>query len=149
MRVSMFFAVIAAFVFAVTGVSVAGEKAAETKPAAAKPAATSDKAAAKPSKKGITVEEAYANKAKLNKTTVTVTGKVAKISRGIMGKTWVHVQDGTGKPGTNDLTATTDGAENVNTGDTVTVTGTLAADKDFGGGYFYAVIIEDAKVTKK
>jgi hypothetical protein len=33
-------------------------------------------------------------------------------------------------------------------GDTVTVTGTFAKDRDFGAGYLYKAIIEDATVQK-
>ena len=62
-----------------------------------------------------------------------------------MGKNWIHLQDGTGDEGTNDLTVTTDVMAKV--GDTVTVSGKLTLDKDFGAGYFYDVVMEDAKVT--
>ena len=33
-------------------------------------------------------------------------------------------------------------------GERPTVTGTLRLDKDFGGGYRYAVLVEDAKLTR-
>jgi hypothetical protein len=62
-----------------------------------------------------------------------------------MGKNWIHLQDGTGDNGSNDLTVTTDST--VNVGDTVLVSGVLNTDKDFGYGYQYAVIVEDAKIT--
>jgi len=77
---------------------------------------------------------------------VVVRGKVVKFLGGIMGKNWMHLQDGTGsaEKGDNDITVTTD--EKVSVGDVVTVKGTLAADKDFGAGYRYEVIIENAKV---
>jgi hypothetical protein len=64
-----------------------------------------------------------------------------------MGKNWIHLQDGSGKPGSNDLTVTTSGA--AKTGDTVVVAGKLSVDKDFGYGYKYDVIVEDAQVTKE
>ena len=54
-----------------------------------------------------------------------------------MGTNWIHLQDGTGGEGTNDLTVTTDAT--VAVGDTVLVKGLLAADKDFGYGYKYAL----------
>jgi hypothetical protein len=73
---------------------------------------------------------------------------VVKINTGIMGKNWVHIQDGTGDPkeGAHNLVATSQDEPAV--GDVVTVTGTLARDRDFGGGYRYTAIIEDAKITK-
>ena len=47
--------------------------------------------------------------------------------------------------GTHDLTVTTSSTAKV--GDTVLVNGPLTLDKDFGYGYQYNVIIEDASVT--
>ena len=62
-----------------------------------------------------------------------------------MGKNWIHIQDGTGAKGTNDLTITTKNI--VKLGDIILVEGTLELDKDFGSGYKYDIIIEDAKIT--
>jgi hypothetical protein len=77
---------------------------------------------------------------------VTVRGKVVKANSGIMGKNWIHVRDGSGSDGTNDLTVTTTTAQ-PNVGDTVLVTGPVSLNKDFGMGYQYDVIVEDAQVT--
>jgi hypothetical protein len=63
-----------------------------------------------------------------------------------MGKNWLHVRDGSGAEGTNDLTVTTTGTM-PNVGDTVLVRGTVSLDKDFGMGYAYPILIEDASVT--
>lgn len=96
-----------------------------------------------------TVGEVWAQKAGLKGKTVTVRGKVVKYSPGVMGKNWLHIQDGSGDAGagTHDLTVTSqDGAAK---GDIVTITGVLRTDKDFGSGYTYPVIVEDAKVAKK
>jgi hypothetical protein len=96
-----------------------------------------------------TVEGAFKNSAKLNKKKVEIRGQVVKVSANIMGKNWIHIQDGTGseKKKTHNLvcTSSTDSAD---VGDVVTISGTLIKDRDFGGGYKYAVIIEDAKVSK-
>ena len=94
---------------------------------------------------GKTVAEIYADKSNLSGKNVTVRGKVVKFTPEIMGKNWIHLQDGTGDQGTHDLTLTTNGTAKV--GDTVLVSGVVAVDKDFGAGYQYAVIIEDAKIT--
>ncbi|BCG48320.1 hypothetical protein GEOBRER4_n3207 [Citrifermentans bremense] len=93
------------------------------------------------------VSDVFKNKAQLNKQSVTVKGKIVKISAGIMGKTWIHLQDGSGSAAAkdNDLTVTTT-QDAPSTGKTVTVTGTVAKDKDFGSGYFYPVIIENATI---
>jgi len=95
-----------------------------------------------------TVEGAFVNSAKLDKQKVVIRGKVVKVSNGIMGKNWVHLQDGTGSAakGTHDLVCTT--KDKVAVGDVVTVSGTLAKDRDFGSGYRYSTIIEDASFKK-
>ena len=95
---------------------------------------------------GKTVAEIYGEKANLAGQPVTLRGKVVKTNAGIMGKNWVHVRDGSGADGTNDLTVTTAG--NVpNVGDLVVVTGTVAIDKDFGMGYQYPVLVEEATIV--
>jgi len=94
---------------------------------------------------GKTVEELYAGKADLAGQEIVVRGRVVKFMSGIMGKNWLHLRDGTGAPGSDDLTVTTDAT--VETGSTVLVRGTVAADKDFGAGYKYELIIEDAEIT--
>ena len=96
---------------------------------------------------GKTVEELFQDKAGLAGKDVVVRGKVVKFSSAIMGKNWLHVQDGSGAPGTNDLAVTTD--VTVSVGDTVLVKGKMTTDKDFGVGYKYDVILEDAAVTKE
>ena len=92
------------------------------------------------------VSETYEEAGKLDKKTVVVRGKVAKVSRGIMGKNWIHLRDGSGDAGkgTNNLVVTTQDDPKV--GDVVTAKGILYKDKDFGSGYKYAVIVEEATV---
>ena len=94
---------------------------------------------------GQTVGDIYAKKAELSGKPVKIRGKVVKFSPSIMGKNWIHIQDGTGDAGANDLTVTT--SATANTGDTVLISGTLTTDKDFGYGYAYDVIVEEAEVT--
>lgn len=90
------------------------------------------------------VADLYAKKDKLNGKKVSVKGKVVKFSPAIMGKNWIHLQDGSGKQGTNDITITTD--QKTTIGEIISVTGTLITNKDFGAGYKYEVIIEEAKI---
>ena len=94
---------------------------------------------------GYTVAEVFEKKDDLEGKSVRVRGKVVKFSAGIMGKNWLHLQDGTGAQGTNDLTVTTQLSASV--GDTVLIEGTMATEKDFGFGYFYDVIVEEAAVA--
>ncbi len=93
-----------------------------------------------------TIAELFAKKADLDKQKVVVRGKVVKVSSMIMGKNWLHLQDGTGDAASNshDLVVTTLGQ--AEKGAVVVVEGTLSADRDFGSGYRYDVIVEDAEV---
>jgi hypothetical protein len=93
---------------------------------------------------GVTVSEIVTDPNALGGKAVAFRGKVVKYNPMILGKNWVHVQDGTGSPGSNNLVVTTD--SEVKVGDTVLVNGTVTTDKDFGGGYKYKVIVEDATV---
>ena len=96
-------------------------------------------------KGGKTVAEIMKDIKALNGKKVTLRGKVVKVSTGIMNRNWVHIKDGTGEKGSDDLTVTT--LDSVSVGDTVLVKGLVSADKDFGYGYRYAVIIESASVA--
>lgn len=95
---------------------------------------------------GRTVAEIHAEKADLSGKTVALRGKVVKYSAGIMGRNWIHLQDGSGDAtaGTHDITVTS--SDTTAVGDLVLVHGTVAVDKDFGAGYRYAVLVEDARV---
>ena len=95
-----------------------------------------------------TVAELYEKRAELDNKNIVVRGKVVKVSSGIMGKNWLHIQDGTGSSenGNNDLVVTTHDIPSV--GDIVTANGTLYKDKDFGSGYKYDVIVEQASIKK-
>lgn len=94
---------------------------------------------------GYTVADLFARRSELAGKEVKVRGKVVKFSAQIMGRNWIHVQDGTGAAGKNDLTVST--SETAKVGDMVVATGRLSTDKDFGYGYLYEVMIEDGKIT--
>lgn len=95
-----------------------------------------------------TVAEVWAQRAALKEKGVAVRGKVVKFNPGIMGKNWIHLRDGTGsaEKRDNDITVTT--SDTVAVGDVVTAKGKVYVDKDFGAGYAYPVIIEEAKITR-
>ena len=99
----------------------------------------------KRAKDGKNVAEIFAGRGELAGRQVMVRGKVVKFLPQIMGKNWLHLQDGSGSEGTNDLTVTT--TTTVKVGDVVLVSGVVSVDRDFGYGYEYEVIIEDAWVT--
>jgi hypothetical protein len=100
-----------------------------------------------PAEGGKTVAQVWAEHQDLDGQQVTVRGRVVKASANIMGKNWLHLRDGTGAEGTNDLTITSDGYASV--GDLVTITGTVTTDRDFGMGYQYDVLIEQAEIVKE
>ncbi|WP_457574069.1 DNA-binding protein [Desulfolithobacter sp.] len=93
-----------------------------------------------------TVGEIFAKAKELNNKKVKVRGKVMKVSRAIMGKNWVHLQDGSGSAleNSHDLVVTTQADPAI--GSVVEAEGTLHADRDFGAGYMYKAIIEDATI---
>lgn len=80
---------------------------------------------------------------------VIVRGKVVKFSPEIMSKNWIHLRDGSGTAAAknNDLVITT--KDQAQVGSVVTVKGIVHTDKDFGHGYAYEVIMEDASVSSK
>jgi hypothetical protein len=95
-----------------------------------------------------TVEEVVKGKAALKDKPVLVHAQVVKVTSGVMGKNWVHLQDGTGKAadGTHDVLATT--TDTVAVGDVVKAKGTVRTEVNIGAGYSYAVLIEDATLRK-
>lgn len=94
----------------------------------------------------ISLAELFQNKDKFSGKQVIVTGEVTKFNPAIMKTNWVHLQDGTEFNGDFDLTVTTN--ENVKVGDIVTLQGTVTLNKDFGAGYSYKIMIENAKIIK-
>jgi len=93
---------------------------------------------------GRRIEELWSSRKDLEGQSVTVRGQVVKVNNNIMGRNWMHLRDGSGDEGkgTHDLTVTAGSSAAI--GDVVTVTGTVAVDKDFGAGYRYELIVEDA-----
>jgi hypothetical protein len=94
----------------------------------------------------ITIEKLIGGKKDHEGKTVKIKGLVTKYNTGIMGKNWVHIQDGTEFQDSFDLTITTDAT--VSMGETVTFEGKISLNKDFGYGYSYEVLMEDAKLVK-
>jgi len=93
---------------------------------------------------GRTIAQILEKPAALGGKRVAVRGVVVKSTVGVLGRNWLHIRDNSAKEGSDDLTVTTTDAASV--GQTVLVEGTVAQDKDFGAGYRYAVLVEDASV---
>lgn len=98
-------------------------------------------------KNAYTISELFRNKAKLHKKKIVVRGKVVKVSSNIMKKNWIHLRDGSGSHAKGDFNLVVTSNSIPLEGEVVLVKGTLYKNKDFGGGYKYEVIVEDAEVT--
>lgn len=90
----------------------------------------------------LTIAQIFGEPASYSEKTVEIRGVVVKVNAGIMGKNWIHIQDGTGTDSNYNLTVTTQEMAGLN--QEVTFRGVIAVNKDFGSGYFYEVIMEDA-----
>ena len=93
---------------------------------------------------GNTIAEVYTDKQKLDGKVIRVRGKVTKFTANVMKKNWLHIRDSSTL---DDLTITSDGVAAID--DVIIIEGKLSLDKDFGFGYVYPLIVEDAKLTKK
>lgn len=91
-----------------------------------------------------TVEQLFFQPKLLAGKTVEVRGVVTKYNEGIMGSNWIHLMDGTGQSGKDDLVVTT--TQKVKVGDRITAKGKLGTDRDLGSGYFFPVLLENATV---
>ena len=98
----------------------------------------------KPIDGGKTIAQIYSDKDNLAGKTIKIRGQVTKFNPNIMGRNWIHVQDGTGSSDNYDLMITS--KDIVRVGDIVVAEGKVAVNQDFGAGYSYQVMIEDAKV---
>ena len=101
-------------------------------------------------KDAYTIEEIHMWRKELKDQIISIKGSVFKVSRNIMKLDWVHIGDGTGneKKLTDDLVFTAT-ATTLKQGDKVIAKGKVIVDKDFGYGYFYKVIIQDATFEVK
>ena len=94
-----------------------------------------------------TVAAINENMTSLGGQTVSVQGKVVKVNNGIMKRNFIHVQDGTGNDTTNNLVVTS--KQTANVGDQITISGVVVLNRDFGGGYSYPLLVEDARIDVK
>ncbi len=105
-----------------------------------------EKGSIKVPKGGLSVEALYRDSEKLKGKEVLLRAKVLKASNNIMGKNWLTLSDGTGKPPLDTIKATTQ--EVVSPGQIITMKGTLKTDVNLGSGYHYKVLIEKGTIRK-
>ena len=96
-----------------------------------------------------TVEQLFSQQAELSGKRIHLSGEVVKVNNGIMGKNFLHIRDGSGAEteGTHDITVTSQQTANV--GDKVEIDALVTTNRDFGMGYSYAIILEEAKLSSK
>lgn len=99
-----------------------------------------------PATGSVTIAELYKSRTNYAGKIIKMKGQVVKINEQVMGKNWIHLQDGTGESGDFDLTVTTLAGAKMD--EVVTFEGTISINKDFSHGYVYEVIMEDAKLVK-
>ncbi len=99
-----------------------------------------------PAQDGLSIAKLYTSKNDYAGKKIKMKGQVVKVNNEVMGKNWVHIQDGTKDGDHFDLTITT--MEKVEMDAVVTFEGTIAVNKDFGYGYSYELIMEDATLIK-
>jgi hypothetical protein len=95
---------------------------------------------------GYTIAEVFANKEALKGKLVKVRGRVVKVSQAIMNRNWIHLKDGTGETGSDKIVFRSEDHV-AEIGSIVTAEGRLETDKDFGYGYHYEVLVEDASFS--
>jgi hypothetical protein len=95
---------------------------------------------------GITIAELFANMKKYEGQTVRIKGRCVKLNNMIMSRNWIHLQDGSLKDNKTDLTVTT--TENVALGTVVSFEGKITLNKDFGAGYKYEILMEEATLIQ-
>ncbi len=91
--------------------------------------------------------DVYRNSEKLAGDSVIVQGEAVKVMHKVMGKTWIHLRDDSA-PGDSATIIITTLDTSIKVGNIISAQGILAIDKDFGFGYFYSVIMEDAILYK-
>lgn len=91
----------------------------------------------------ITIASLVAQPENFEGTVIQLSGTCVKLNSNIMGRNWIHLKDGTQDD--YDLVLTSNFP--VQEGAKVTMKGTVSLDRDFGAGYLYDIIVENAVVV--
>jgi len=90
----------------------------------------------------VSIQEAQEGRKGFAGKTIEIRAKVVKVSQNILGRNWVHLQDGTGSgEEIGRIVATSSALPKV--GEIVRAKGKVSVDKDFGSGYVYAIVLEE------
>jgi hypothetical protein len=90
----------------------------------------------------ICIVDLVQNKSSYDGKHVRIHARCTKVNSNIMGRNWVHLQDGTYDAF--DLVVTT--LSHVKAGSELEIEAKVVLDKDFGSGYYYDLILEDGAV---
>ncbi|NND05425.1 MAG: hypothetical protein HKN87_03510 [Saprospiraceae bacterium] len=93
---------------------------------------------------GIGLAQLFSDPAKYNDQILLVKGQCVKVNQNIMGKNWVHLQDGSKDDSDDSLDLTITTKEEVQVGAVVSFEGKIATDRDIGSGYHFDIIMEEA-----
>lgn len=94
----------------------------------------------------VMLDELFSNKEMYSGKTIQVKGHVVKVNNAIMDMNWVHIKEDPNGKNQHDLTITT--LEKVEVGSLVTFEGVVTTKKDFGAGYFYDILLENASLVR-
>lgn len=94
---------------------------------------------------GRTVAEIFARRTEERDRALRVRGVVVKRTEGILGKTYLHLQDGSGSQAASDHDLTVISEDSFTLGEVVEVEGLLQLDADPGIGHRYPVLLADAR----
>lgn len=75
---------------------------------------------------------------------VQISGKCVKLNPNIMGRNWIHLQDGS----KDDFDLVITSEIPIPEGTQITMEGKVVLNKDFGAGYRYDIILEEGKIVK-
>lgn len=87
----------------------------------------------------VTVSDLVENPKKYEGKVVELNGECTKVNNGIMGRNWIHLNDGS--KNNYDLVITSE--NNIEKGAKITMRGIVRLNKDFGAGYSYDIILEE------
>lgn len=93
----------------------------------------------------ISIKEVIEQASTLEGKEVQLTGECTKLNANIMGRNWIHLKDGTKDD--YDFVVTSDQA--IPEGHIVTIKGTVGLNRDFGSGYRYDLLIENASIVRE
>lgn len=93
----------------------------------------------------VKIAEIVGNPKNFDGKTVQIHGTCVKVNRNIMGRNWIHIQDGS----KDDFDLVITSQQSVPKGHVITMRGKVALNKDFGANYKYDIILEEGEVIRQ